>query len=190
MKDRVRQLRTEKLGLTQKAFGQKIGLGTQAINDIEKGRNALTDRNIEAICNTFGVNPDWLRNGAGEIFLAEKNLDDKETLIRSVKSEFDLNDKETMLLRTFLNLEPQYRTGVLKFAEEFSKTMAAQMGVEYPERVEEPLQKTDSEMTLEEAHAQLDAEFGAKKRRNKGETLTSLVSTGTNGLSKKFWNSS
>ena len=190
MKDRVRKLRTEKLGLTQKVFGQKIGLGTQAINDIEKGRNALTDRNIEAICNTFSVNPDWLRNGIGEIFLEEKNLYEKETLIHSLMSEFDLNDKETTLLRTFLNLEPQYRTGVLKFAEEFAKTMATQMGIEYPERVEEPPQKADSEITLKEAHAKLDVEFGAKKRRNNVETLTLSASTGTSGLSKKFWNSS
>lgn len=190
MKDRVRLLRTEKLRLTQKAFGKKIGLGTQAINDIEKGRNALTDRNIDAICNTFGVNPDWLRNGVGEIFLEEKNLDEKEAIIRSVMSEFALNDKETALLRTFLNMEPQYRAGILKFAEDFAKTMAAQMGVEYPARFAEPPQKADSEMTLKEAHAQLDVEFGAKKRRNKGETLTSSASTGTSGLSKKFWNSS
>ena len=55
--------------LTQTEFGIKIGLKQRTIADIESGRTTLTERNFEAICRVFNVNPEWLRDNVGEICL-------------------------------------------------------------------------------------------------------------------------
>lgn len=58
------------LKLSQKDFGDKIGLSNTAISKLETGENSLTEQNILSICRTYNVNRDWLETGDGEMFLA------------------------------------------------------------------------------------------------------------------------
>lgn len=46
MKDRLKRLRKNILKMNQTQFGKKIGIEAQAIAEIEKGRNELTERNF------------------------------------------------------------------------------------------------------------------------------------------------
>ena len=66
--ERVRMLRKE-LGLTLEKFGERFGVKKTSISDIENGRRNLTDHMFMSICREFNVNPDWLRNGDGEMFI-------------------------------------------------------------------------------------------------------------------------
>ena len=65
---RVREVR-KSLGLTMEKFGASLGVGKTAISKIEKGENGLTDQMCISICHEYGVNKEWLRNGAGEMFV-------------------------------------------------------------------------------------------------------------------------
>ena len=65
-KDRFRKLR-KTLDLTQKAFGERIGMKQNSIALIEMGRNT-SDQTIISICREFNVNEEWLRTGEGEMF--------------------------------------------------------------------------------------------------------------------------
>ncbi len=56
----------KKLGLTQTEVGDIIGMKQGGIGNIEQGRTNLTDRNILLFCNSFNVNPEWLRNGGSD----------------------------------------------------------------------------------------------------------------------------
>lgn len=67
MKDRLKQLR-KSLGLTQREFGEKIGMGDTAISHMEAGTTAINNQNINLICLTFGTSKEWLRDGIGEMF--------------------------------------------------------------------------------------------------------------------------
>ena len=64
--NRVKQIR-KKLNLSQKQFGEKIGLKANSISDIENEKNALTNQNIKLICSVFNISYDWLLYGTGEM---------------------------------------------------------------------------------------------------------------------------
>lgn len=68
MNTRIRELR-KTLNLTQKEFAQKIGLKQNAISYMEKADSTVTEQNIRTICSQFSVNENWLRTGAGKMFL-------------------------------------------------------------------------------------------------------------------------
>lgn len=175
MRERIKQLRKLK-GLNQTEFGAKIGLSQKAVANIETGATSITQRNFDAICREFKVNPDWLRNGVGEIF-----VETREALIQSVAGEYELTPDETALLRTFLDLEPQYRRGVLEWAKNFATTLAMQQGVEPAAR-----RKPDSELTKNEVLELIGVEYDEVKAAQKRDTSTSSVSIGTSGTSKKI----
>lgn len=67
MNERIRELR-KALGLTLEKFGEHVGVQKSAISKIEKGIANITDQMFKSICREFNVNPDWLRNGQGEMF--------------------------------------------------------------------------------------------------------------------------
>lgn len=77
--ERLRLLRND-LGMTLEKFGEKLGVGKAAISAIETGKNNLTKQMINSICNISWngryVNPDWLCNNSGEMFLpTDRNID-------------------------------------------------------------------------------------------------------------------
>ena len=55
MNDRIKVIRKE-AGLSQEAFGEKIGVGKTAISKIEKGENSPSEQTIKSICREFNVN--------------------------------------------------------------------------------------------------------------------------------------
>jgi len=65
--DRIRLVR-KTLGINQGEFARRIGLTQTSLSMIEKGKAALTEKNIKLICATFGVDEGWLRTGKGEMF--------------------------------------------------------------------------------------------------------------------------
>ena len=67
MNDRIIQVRKNN-GLTQEAFGARIGLSRNFIWMIERGDRVPSDRTISDICREFNINETWLRTGAGEMF--------------------------------------------------------------------------------------------------------------------------
>lgn len=59
MKTRIRELR-DHLGLTQTVFSERLGMSRDMVNNLERGRVALTELKARAICTAFNVNYDWL----------------------------------------------------------------------------------------------------------------------------------
>ena len=72
MNERLKKLR-KILDLTQKDFGDRIGVKGNTVAQYEMGRNQPIDSVINLICtvNWDGerVNEEWLRTGKGEMFL-------------------------------------------------------------------------------------------------------------------------
>ena len=67
MRKRIGQLR-KSLGLTQKQFGEKIGVQRGTVTNYELGRNIPTETVRLMICKVYGVRREWLENGEGEMF--------------------------------------------------------------------------------------------------------------------------
>ena len=108
---RIKSLRKEVLKLTQAKFGEKIGLKSTAIGQMESGDRNVTDRTILLICNKFNVNEEWLRNGTGEMFIESNTFSLDEYLKQRkvseleadiVKAYFDIPfDKRQELIENF-----------------------------------------------------------------------------------------
>lgn len=106
MKDRIKQLR-KKLGITQQKFADTIGVKQNTVAQYEIGRNEPIDSVINLICKEYNVNPDWLRNGDGEMFLAPDtfSLDEYAKVNK-------LNKTEMSIIRNFMELDPDMRQAV------------------------------------------------------------------------------
>jgi len=78
--ERIKQVRTA-LNLTQQEFANQILIGQSSLGEIETRGRKVNKRVIQIICTQFGVNEDWLKNGNGEMFDAEKPDTRKEHLI-------------------------------------------------------------------------------------------------------------
>ena len=50
-------------------FGYSLGVGKTAISKIEGNERNLTDQMFLSICRVYNVNEEWLRSGAGEMFV-------------------------------------------------------------------------------------------------------------------------
>ena len=79
MKDRIRRIRRD-LDLTQQEFADRLGVKRGTIANYELGRNEPIDSVVSLICREFGVNEEWLRNGAGEVFVPDAS-DELEAVV-------------------------------------------------------------------------------------------------------------
>lgn len=71
IRDRVRAIRKD-AGLTQHEFAQRAGISYSTLAGYEAGTRQPVSAAISAISKTFGVNPDWLRDGVGAMYADDK----------------------------------------------------------------------------------------------------------------------
>lgn len=89
MNERIKYLRDDLLHLSRAAFGQRIGVSGDVINNLERGRVDVKEHIIKLICSEFHVDYIWLTTGEGDPFL---NSDDDfyEKLDRIMADETDI----------------------------------------------------------------------------------------------------
>ena len=90
MKERIAVLR-KTLGLTQKQFGEQIGVQRGTIANYELGRNIPTETVRLMICRVYGVRREWLETGEGEIFDKKTRYDQ----IREMADEYMKDESES-----------------------------------------------------------------------------------------------
>ena len=86
MNERIKKLR-KALDLTQREFGERIGVKGNTIAQYELGRNEPIDAVLSLICREFRVNEKWLREGTGEMFLPTDRNADIAKLIQLLHNE-------------------------------------------------------------------------------------------------------
>lgn len=107
MNKRIRELRNN-LGLTLEKFGEKLGVGKNAISRIETAKSNLTDQMITSICNVNWdgkyVNEDWLRNGTGEMFKRDSGDE-----LKALAEKYKMSDIEYTFLKEYFKLPQSQR---------------------------------------------------------------------------------
>lgn len=190
MQNRLKQLR-KVLNLSQAKFAEKIGLGQRAIASIELGSAKLTDRNFDAICNVFNVNPEWLRSGVGEMF----NASAEKTFLDKLAEEKGLDARGKALIQSIIDLPASVREGVIDWA----LNLARELNAKNSSSLEDEIQRlkvenaalksylakmtqgkffqdgrTDEELSRPEKHELLDEELDSAE---KNQTLSASIST-------------
>lgn len=68
MNTRIEQIRKTE-SLSRAAFGSRIGVSGDVINNLERGRVEIKDHIIKLICSEFNVSEEWLRYGTGDMYV-------------------------------------------------------------------------------------------------------------------------
>lgn len=110
MNERIRMLREDK-EMTRAAFGQRLGVSGDVINNLERGRVEIKDHIVKLICAEYGVNEEWLRDGKEPMYIEPEtfNLDEfarargaSDLELKIVKAYFELDpDIRKMLIEHF-----------------------------------------------------------------------------------------
>ena len=74
MHTRVKAVR-KALGLSQREFGEGLGVSRDVIGNIEYGRVSPKELFLVHLCQQYHVDRRWLETGEGEMFAEETSLD-------------------------------------------------------------------------------------------------------------------
>ena len=146
---RIRNLRKE-LGLSQKDFGLKIGLGQAAVSRLEQPNVVVIEQNIRLICETFGINEAWLRTGEGEREAVSAASDP----FLPLRQKHQLSFIEEQVLRIYFKLDETAREAVCQYVQSVAEAIA-----EPP-----PAEKRVSDAERAEMHRLLDEEIDAEEK--------------------------
>lgn len=95
--ERIKHLRKNELKMTQQSFSKRIKLSRSNIGNIETGEVSVTDRVVLSICEEFGVNEDWLRNGTEPIFIDKSREEEiAEIMAETLKLDVSINSERIM----------------------------------------------------------------------------------------------
>lgn len=89
MNKRIKEVR-KTLNLTQKKFGEKVGVTEGAFSNIEKGNRNVTEQMFKSICREFNVNEEWLRTGNGKMFKKENLFSLDEFLKKQEATDLEI----------------------------------------------------------------------------------------------------
>lgn len=116
MNERIRELR-KTLGLTLEKFGANLGVGKTAISKIESGDRGLTDQMFLSVVREYNVNPDWLRNGTGLMFLDAPDRNDFMTAAAGLSDD----PLVVSFLVEYAKLRPDERAVIQKYIDNILK---------------------------------------------------------------------
>ena len=117
--ERIKALR-QALGLTQQVFADKAGTSRANIAGYETKKSVPSDAVISLICEKFNVNENWLRTGAGEMFLPITRDDEIAKLTTDLFKEEEDSFK-TRLILTLSKLDASEWAVLEKIAKELTK---------------------------------------------------------------------
>ena len=152
MNERIRKLRRT-LDLTQKEFGDRIGVKGNTIATYEGGRNEPIDSVISLICREFNVNEEWLRTGKGEMFAPAPS-----SALDALAQERGLTHREYIVLEKLLLLRPEVRADLIDCLMDIAAAINAD---DVPAETPAVYKKG---MTAEELHAELDRQLRAEEK--------------------------
>lgn len=97
MPTRIKAVR-EALKLSQREFGEKLGVSRDVISNIEYGRVQPKELFLRHVCQLYKVNECWLKTGEGKMF----------------DEDFDETTKFDEALRIFKTLRPEFQDYALE----------------------------------------------------------------------------
>lgn len=69
--ERIKKLRKNTLKMSQTAFGERLGVNRDVINNIENNRLSRPEQKLslyKLICSEFSISEKWLLDGVGEMY--------------------------------------------------------------------------------------------------------------------------
>lgn len=184
MDERIKKLR-KALDLTQREFGDRIGVKPNTIATYEIGRNQPIDAVISLICREFNVSETWLRTGEGEMFLPKA-----DTALDRLAAEHNLTSADYLFVEKFLGLKPDSRKIIIDYIREVAAAItdgeAAPISVPLDTGQQEAKAPLELKPVAEMTHAEIDRfseQLRQELHREKAAAAKSpaFPGSGTNG---------
>lgn len=105
--ERIKELRKTHLKLSQAAFGEKLGVNRDVINNIENNRLARPEQKLSLIklmCKEFNVNEEWILTGTEPVFVEPDTFSLDEFM-----KQRGATDLELQIVKACFELEPDTR---------------------------------------------------------------------------------
>lgn len=114
LKNVLKEIR-KKLNMTQAEIAKVLNIKQSTVSMIENGNSELTERNKTVLCEKLNVNPYFLENGNGEMFLPELPEDE----FTKILAEIDCSDDEFIksFLKTYWELDDDGKKVIQMFAQ-------------------------------------------------------------------------
>lgn len=109
MNQRLRLIRESK-ELSRSAFGQRIGVSGDVINNLERGRVEIKEHIIKLVCSEYSINEKWFRFGIGQM-----NIQTPSSTMEQLRKEFNLDDFSYNLVYEYLKLDVEQRDAFREF---------------------------------------------------------------------------
>lgn len=107
MNERIRLLREEKK-LSRAAFGERIGVSGDVINNLERGRVEVKEHIIKLISAEYGVTEEWLRNGTEPMYTEPDSFS-----LDEFATAHHATDLEKEIVKAYFRIDPDTRKKVL-----------------------------------------------------------------------------
>lgn len=137
---------------------------------MENPVNNVTNQTIRLICDTFKVNEDWLRTGAGEMFAPKEILG----VLEMLQNEMELSTSEIDAIRAFVAMPQERRQAGIRFIMDFAHELENLPPMAPPAPpMDQPQANADGTYTVTVCSEDLKALEELKKR----EKLATLATT-------------
>ena len=157
MNNRIKEIR-ESQKLSRVAFGKRLGVSGDVINNLERGRVEPKDPIIKLICSEYSVNESWLRTGSGSMYIEPDTFSLDDFVKQHNATEIDLQ-----IVKTYFELPPDVRELLIERFRSIFATPAAAPAT------------SPEEMTVEEAE-ELYKKSVLSSAQNTGFTASSITS--------------
>ena len=103
-------------GLSQRKFGETIGVSSGALSQICTGRTSPSASTVKSICLSYNINRNWLLTGEGEMFNAQSEAEELAYLMGAVMYNEEAEYRSEMV-RIILDLPDE----AIDMIEEFTR---------------------------------------------------------------------
>lgn len=117
MNERIKKVRLREK-LSQKEFGEALGVSRDVYANIENNRVEPKDTFIKLLCATYHINEDWLRTGRGDMAVTLSKDDEFLNLIAEIQVSGD--EFVMRLLRAYWNLDDDSKTIIRKMINDIA----------------------------------------------------------------------
>ena len=107
--ERIKEVR-KALGMNQTDFAARLGSVQNTITGYETGRRVPSNQVIASICREFRVNEDWLRTGAGDMFVPTP-----ASIVDELAEEYHLCPEAQAMVEKFITLDPEAQLAVFDY---------------------------------------------------------------------------
>ena len=128
--ERIKELRKKTLKMSQTAFGNRLGVNRDTINNIELNRHKKPEQKLslyKLICSEFNVSEEWLKTGEGEMYQQLSEDEEIAGIVSDLLEEGKDNAFYGIILeiaKTYNELSPASQKVLTEAAEKLADNLA------------------------------------------------------------------